>query len=415
MQALRWSVVVAMLAVPAAAEIRRDPVGVNVNASGATTVLITFGGLVRQEPVEAIWCSEVVPAAPDRGQKCAPGTVFGRLPLRLDQSKLQGGAFTDVMTIPPSVARRAYEDAARGGDGVFFYVRRFRSLDGGPDEFVPVTCRLTGGGARAPFALLDVALAFAGDPVLPTVAPGTRPPATHATICYNGTGRLRGRWEIVQPGEPLPGVRDLLPEGALPADERAQQRRWTQVGRFNAFLPPTGTFELEGPEPARLPTATEGLHLVLLRVEATDDRESDSNLAAAGAGTGVLHSGGVAGFPMPVLRYYVGSAEAAPKIEATSDVQPLSPLDQETIAAGRAVDFHWSSRITATVYRLEVADTAGTIALKALVEPGTLAYRAPDWLRGKSADGYLKWRVVALGPGGTVLAESPWRALKFAP
>ena len=55
----------------------------------------------------------------------------------------------------------------------------------------------------------------------------------------------------------------------------------------------------------------EGTYQVLLRVEASDDREGDSNLSDAGAGVGVVHSGAVAGFPLPVLRYVVAGDGAA--------------------------------------------------------------------------------------------------------
>src|SRR5688572_18126961 len=85
-------------ALPARAEIRRDPVGVNVNMQGATSVFITFGGLVDQVPVEAAWCGELIPAAPDIGQKCDPSTLFGQLPIRFDQSAAGGSSFTDIMS-----------------------------------------------------------------------------------------------------------------------------------------------------------------------------------------------------------------------------------------------------------------------------------------------------------------------------
>ena len=112
----RWSraavaILLAAAADPAAA-ISRDPNGVNVNAQGATTVFITFGALNQQVPVEATWCGELIPAAPDIGFKCDPATLFGRLPLRVDQSRLNGNVFTDIMSIPPSVARRAWQAAA---------------------------------------------------------------------------------------------------------------------------------------------------------------------------------------------------------------------------------------------------------------------------------------------------------------
>jgi len=99
----------AALAHSASAEIRRDPTGVNVNAQGPMSVYITFGGLVNQTPAESTWCGELISAAPDIGQKCDPRTIYGSLPARYDRSSLQGGAYTDIMTIPATVARRAYQ------------------------------------------------------------------------------------------------------------------------------------------------------------------------------------------------------------------------------------------------------------------------------------------------------------------
>jgi hypothetical protein len=294
--------------------------GVSVNVQDATTVFLTYGGVVQRTPADAEWCGELISAAPDVGVKCDPTTMFGRLPLRYDRSRLSAsGAFTDTMSIPASVTRRAYAAARDGKNSTFFYVRRFVSATGGPDEYVAVTCRLTGGGARVPFALTDVQLDF--EPATPVlfVRPGVTPPALGATIRYNGTGRLTGRWEVVLPGEPLPSTDDLVTEATLPPEERGSQRRFTQLDRFDVFLPPNGggTVRLPGPDPHRLPANVEGGYYVLLRVEAADDRESDSDLGAAGAGTGIVHSGAVAGFPMPVLRYVVGAGESGLATEAS--------------------------------------------------------------------------------------------------
>lgn len=201
-----FALALTFVAVDPADAIRRDPNGVNVSSQGATTVFITFGDLDDQVPVEAEWCGALVSAAPAIGMRCDPSTVFGRLPIRFDQSRLSGNGrvFSDVMSIPPSVARRAWQAAARGETSSFFYVRRFVSLIGGPDEYVFVTCRLAGGGARVPFALTDVRLAFeGGDPVL-AVDRNQAPTPFVADIAYNGTGRLRGRWEVVLPGEDPP-------------------------------------------------------------------------------------------------------------------------------------------------------------------------------------------------------------------
>src|SRR3990172_9551048 len=90
--------------------IRVNPTALNINAQGGSVAFLTFGGLTDQVPADACWCSEVTPADPDIGQKCDPATILGCLPARFDQSVHSGtGGFTDIMSIPPSVARRAYQ------------------------------------------------------------------------------------------------------------------------------------------------------------------------------------------------------------------------------------------------------------------------------------------------------------------
>ena len=401
----------AVLALPAWADISRDPNGVNVNSQGATTVFITFGGLNDQVPVEAIWCGELIPATPDVGMKCDPTTVFGRLPLRFDQSRLGagGGVFTDIMSIPPSVARRAYQAATDGQDSRFFYVRRFVSTSGGPDEYVFVTCRLTGGGARTPLALVDVSVGFDGGDAVTQVARGAHAPSLQAEISYTGTGRLRGRWEVVMPSDEPPTSRDLLTEATLPPAERGQQRRYTQVGRFNVFLPPTGRIVLEGPDPSLLPTQTDGLYQVLLRVEASADKEADSNLGNANAGQGVVHSGAVAGFPMPTLRYFVGQQGA---MGALSGFDLVSPSDGATLDPAEPQSFAWSQTRQAHLYRLQIAAEGTDEALfTAVVQQGIGLYRPPHWVLADNAGSTLRWRVVALDTEGAEAASTSWRSL----
>lgn len=389
--------------------ISRDPNGVNVNAQGATTVFITFGGLQQQVPVEAVWCGEIIPAAPDIGFKCDPATIYGRLPIRFDQSRLSADAssFTDIMSIPPSVARRAWQAAERGEHSAFYYVRRFVSTIGGPDEYVFVTCRLAGGGARVPLALLDVRLSFAIERAAPALQQGEVAPPVQAEIRYNGSGRLKGRWEIVSPGEDPPSSRDLLTEATLPPEERAQQRRYTQLERFNVFLPPTGKIVLPGPDPKRLPTEIEGLYHLLLRIEATDDKEGDSNLALAGAGTGIVHSGAVAGFPIPPLRYYVGNAFDPSANSHTLTL--LTPRAGASWPAQQPLTFGWSQTPAAMLYRLEIAE-GSVIKHSAVVQQGVGTYLAPSWLTSSAAP--LRWRVIALGPHGEIIHRTDWRDLE---
>lgn len=406
------------LAWPAAAQIRVDPPGVNVNTQSATTVFLTFGGLrPDQTPVEAFWCGELIPApAPAIGLQCDPATLFGQLPIRYDRSLVQGAAFSDIMSIPPSVSRRAYQAAVEGQNSAFFYVRRFVSATGGPDEYVAVTCRLSSGGARTPFALTDVEVRFHVETPVLYLRPGETPPAFEAEIAYNGTGRLRGRWEVVVPGEDPPEDRDLLTEATLPPEERGTQRRYTQITRFDEYLPPSGRFTLAGPDPSRLPTAADGGYLILLRIEASNDREAESSRELAGAGEGVVRAGAVAGFPMPVLRYVVtrgGGSELAERI-GPGEVTAGEPVEGAVVRAGEPVGFRWTEDAQASYYRLEVLDTNGRSLLAAALPAGVLDYRSPPWLAERAA-GPVRWRVVALDLGGEPIRRTAWRDLRFEP
>ncbi len=400
----------ALLSVAAFGDIRRDPNGVNVNSQGATSVFISFGGLADQVPVEATWCGALISAAPDIGQKCDPATLFGRLPLRFDQSRLStdGSLFSDVMTIPPSVSRRAWQAAARGEESRFFYVRRFQSLVGGPDEYVFVTCRLTGGGARTPLALTDVRIEFENQGNITRVNAGGELPRFAAAVSYNGTGRLVGRWEVVMPTDEPPTSEDLLTEATLPPDARVRQRRYTDVGRFNIFMAPTGQIVLPGPDVKRLPTDVDGLYQVLLRIEATDDKEANSNLGSVGA-DGLITAGAVAGFPLPVLRYYVGVGEGI-DLRADGDINLLTPKEGASVLPDQVV-FSWNQSTKARFYRLEVQNDAEEEVISSVLQQGIGSYRLPTFMAGEVSGRTLRFRVVAMGAEGKPVAETSWRTI----
>ena len=413
-----WTVAASLLiatVVPAgsAAQIRVNPTGVSVSASSATTVFLTFGGLRNHAPMESVWCGELISAAPDIGVRCDPRTIFGRLPARYDLVRASGrGAVTDIMSIPPSVAMRAYQAAAEGARSTFFYVRRFENLAGGPDEYVAVTCRLTGGGARTPFALTNVALSFDTEVPVMTVAPGGRVPSVVARLAYTGTGRLKGRWEIVLPGEEPPNGEDLLTEATLPAERRGTQHRYTQVERFNVFLPPNGKAELPGPPRDRLPTDVQGTYLLLLRIESDNEREGDSDLGAVGAGDGVVHSGTVAGFPIPPLRYVVGAAEssAEPVAASRGGMVLLLPRDSATVGSDSLLLLRWREHATAARYRVELVMADGAEPLfTAFVRRGVTRYAVPPFARARASGRDVRWRVSALGETGNLLQSSAWR------
>jgi hypothetical protein len=401
-----------------------NPFGVNVRSSGPSTVFLTFQALdPGEQAAEAFWCGELrpdlmaanpqlqLPVPVQSSNPCVPGTVYGRLPAALDRSRRSSsGAFTtltDIMTIPASVARRAYQDAQAGQHSAFFYVRRFVGPAG--DRFVVVTCRMGGGGARTPLALLDVRLAFDGDDRAVTVLAlerGQPLPRWSARLQYNGSGVLRGRWELVQPGDPEPDDEDLLTAATLPIERRLQQRRWRLVERFELFLPPTGELMLTGPDPARVPTDIDGPYKLLLRVEASDDKEAASNTG----GGRVVAAGGVAAFPLPVLRYYVGSAAALDSLRGTPAALTLLSPAAGAEAGGADLRLSWVDPAGAVLQRLEI-EADGKPVWSAYVKPGIGHYQPPPFALQAHRGQTLRWRVLALDEQGRTVAHSDWRGL----
>ncbi len=389
-----------------------NPTGVNVRSSGATTVFLTFQNLDSDEDaLESFWCGELIAPLPVNQvfnfNPCNPATIFGRLPAKLDRSTVSGTGgrrnLTDIMTIPASVTRRALQSAQAGQASQFFYVRRFSS-----GLFVVVTCRMAGGGARSPLALTEVRMGFLNeqrelllDPIYPVAVGATLPPVG-AYIRYTGAGRLKGRWEVALPGDPPPSEFDLFTEGALPVEQRGLQRRYSILERFEIFLTPVGEAFVPGPRALEPPTQAGGLHRILLRIEASDDRDSRSN---TGGGL-VASAGGVAGFALPQIRYFVGSSErdAAPVLLAPGDGAPAPP---------KPLEFSWRESAPAPYYRLEVTQPTGETVLAAVVKGGTGYYAAPPWLADRAGEP-LRWRVVALDDGGRTLVASDWRSLRIA-
>lgn len=387
-----------------------NPSGVNVNSNGVTTVFLTFQNLNGNErPLESFWCGAVTTTGVTPFDPCVPGSVFGRLPARNDLSSVSGTGgnqnLTDIMTIPVSVARRALEDARRGNPSDFFYVRRFSN--GISDTYVTVTCRMAGGGARVPLALTEVHVAFDvpdGDRPVHFLARDSKLPPFGATLKFNGSGRLKGRWELMRPGDIEPTIEDLLTEATLPVELRAQQQRYSLIDRFDVVLTPTGEFFLPGPNPERIHADTDGAYRILLRIEATEDKEATSN-----AGNGIVLAGGVAGFPMPSLRLFVGSPDTfrAAEDRDTEELGLLLPAQRAKAVAETARQFSWLQATAAALYRLEIISDTEEV-LTAFVPGGTSDYTTPPWaLR----EGRLRWRVSAEDATGRLLQRSQWRVL----
>ena len=217
------------------------------------------------------------------------------------------------------------------------------------------------------------------------------------------------------PGEDLPTEQDLLTEASLPLEQRGTQRRFTPLSRFNVFLAPSGSARIPGPDPSRLPRDVDGTYLILLRIEASDDADSRSDLSAAGAANGTVSSGAVAGFPLPTLRYVVGSASSVPDATPSRGLGLVSPTAGAVSAMSTQLVFAWEVLPRASRYRLEIERSDGTPVLRALV-PGTIAaYRPPPIVAERGAGAPLRWRVRAQDAVGREIARSAWRTLTLSP
>ena len=269
---------------------------------------------------------------------------------------------------------------------------------------------MTGGMSASPFSLTSVEIGFSGvDKPVVFAKPDEKLPQIQARISYTGTGRLKGRWEIVMPGEDPPSVNDLLTEATLPIESRSSQRRYTQLSRFNVFLPAGGDYTLAGPDGDALPRTVAGEYLLLLRIEASENDSNASDLSAVGAGSGVVYSGAVAGFPMPALHYFVSSSAGAP----AGAISQLAPVDNKSFSPGEQIDFAWADTPNAVVFKLQIETSDAKPVFSALLPAGAGTYRAPSWLRERAGAANLRWRVSAIDGDGQSIGESSWRSLRF--
>jgi hypothetical protein len=399
-----------------------NPTGVNVRSNAPNTVFLTFQGLEPNErAVEAAWCGTVI-AGISAGSvsavdPCVPGTLFGRLPIRFDRSRPSTGIaqtnLTDIMVIPESISRRAVQEGLTGLNSDFFYVRKFSGGSNG-DKWVVVTCRLGAGGARTPLSLIDVQVVFADQPDntrFVSVKPGDRLAPFHALIQHNGTGQIKGRWELVRPGDSEPEVADLVTEASLPLEQRSLQRRYLTIARFSQFASPMGKFRIDGPNPALIDTQVEGGYRILLRVEASDDREANSEIG----GGQVARSGGVAGFPMPTLNYFVGNlsgnSRSRTDLSTTNPLLLKVPAPSARQSTSSSLEFEWAQADRAANYRVDFLN-GDDVVMSALTQL-TRYSPPPHWIKEKLIRAKV-WRVTALDVNGRAIFQSEQRAIQIS-
>ena len=182
---------------------------------------------------------------------------------------------------------------------------------------------------------------------------------------------------------------------------------------MNLFLPPTGRVRVPGPDPARLPRDVDGTYLVLLRIEAGDDREGVND--PSGISAGAVASAAVAGFPLPVLRYLVGSSTVTEPLPAGRGVSLIAPAANATIARGTRWSFAWIPVATAARYRVEIRTIDGATLFEAVTGSDTGTYTPPPFLAERAGGGKLQWRVRAVDLAGTVVGRSRWRTVVLLP
>ena len=143
--------------------------------------------------------------------------------------------------------------------------------------------------------------------------------------------------------------------------------------------------------------------MLLLRIEADAEREGDSDLGAVGAGDGILHSGAVAGFALPPLRYVVGSGEATVTRLGTTatEVLLLQPNDGAIVPPDSAQVVSWFEDAAAARYRVELAAAAHASPLfTAYVRRGVMRYVVPPFAWERAGGVAVWWRVVAVDAAG---------------
>ncbi|MEB3199947.1 MAG: hypothetical protein VKK62_05420 [Synechococcaceae cyanobacterium] len=408
-----------------------SPTGVNVRSQGTTSVFITFQGTAGEIPSDGFWCSAVQPGIVGGSvvpfNPCLPGTLLGSLPasLNLGQPSGTGGRsnFTDIMTIPETIARKAYQIGLEGGNTGFFYIRRFSGPSG--TFYGVVTCRLTAGGATSPLSLINVELRFEGqsqtEPITAFATSADIRPFS-AILHFNGTGRLRGTWEIAQPGDTEPTNADLLPTASLPLEQRSLAQQYRVLAPFDLFVPPLGRVVLPGPDPRLLNNGMAGDFRILLRVQATPADASLSGTSAGLAGPGGLPrdpvaAGGVAGFPIPFLRYRVAqglgraggstTGQAAGGGRAAAGSLPglqLAWSEAAQAPAGtRLGSFSWSAVPGAASYRLQFGLEDGR-RFQARLPGSLLSYPRPWWLTRDVRS--VTAQITALDAQGQVIGRS---------
>lgn len=294
------------------------------------------------------------------------GPVLASVPIPVTGTVVGGTArLPDNVTIPASVVYQALAAHV----GTFYFHRHFVPVAGGAAADGLVAIRIVG-SSGGPLALSRVSLRFSDGSRRRVVGP-EHPLRALATVNYSGGGLLQAVWEVATP----PGT--------------SGQPVYRPLSIVRQYLMPGGQAVLESPP---LPAAEAGRYVVRLRIQSPT--LDSAPLALEYSVNPAFHGGANAPRNLP-LRAPDGGAELSP-----------------------ATYFAWQPVAGARAYQLEfyAADVLPGLQHPQggmVVPAGTTQLRLSLLARAHLASGHsYRWRVLAIGADGRLLAVSALRELR---
>lgn len=274
-------------------------------------------------------------------------------------------------------------------------------------------------------------------------------PKFNASLFYSGSGQLKARWEVIQPGDADPNDFDLVPEDGLTLTQRVQRHTYTLIDRASGYLLPMGSHQLMGPDPTRLPKSRLGTYRILLRLEvmgsgaarafyipfityriqsdpivetpvafsSTDSSTSTatvksrftantsvtdfSSIGQLDVGALILEGGGVK----------IGGYEKKVPLVGFESINTKQPRAGQRMAVSEPLKLEWDEAKSATVeyWHLEIRDdTKGDLLAVSRVTKRTDYVMARPLVNSLPRDKTLRWRVQGVAKEGNVTATSAW-------
>ncbi len=319
------------------------------------SVNITYDMAYSDIPANGFYCANLEPSVrpflPSTMQPCRADTIFAT-ENNSNFRMLSPDKAQETINVPAAVSLYMYQRLRPTASSVFYFIRQFVGTT--PSVYIAIPLRISGAPSQTPLSLNRVELTFTsggGRQPMRVVQRDAPVGPLSATVDYQGTGVLKGRWEVVQPGDPEPTDLDLTAEASLNPQQQLLQQRFLQVGSFEQPLYAGRQVVVPGPAPDALPTSTPGRYLVLWRPEATlSNSASGRELQIA--------LGGMAGFIMPTLTYYV--------TEQTRSEKP-SNASEQALNLGQMPEYEMGQVVVAMPQSLsgislsEVAASVGAI------------------------------------------------------